>query len=1383
MKFSRFLITLTFSCSIILSFAQRGKNGPRVVAAANTIVNEYTTLTANASAGASTISVTASGLNTNGRFTGNLQAGDLILIIQMQGVTINGTLVGVAGVPNDATWGSVVNYNNCGNYEFLEVASVPNGTSITFTCGLQNNYTSAGRVQVIRIPRYTTLTVNNPGVLTGQTWNGTTGGIVSVEVRDTTRINAGAFISANAIGFRGGVNADNNDYFGGGFYSSIDNGEGSEKGEGIAGYQADYDIYGGRYGRASAANAGGGGTAHNSGGGGGGNGGVIASWTGNGNPDISLAGYVTAWNLELAGFAASTSSGGGRGGYSFSSSNQNATTTAPGNGAWSGDNRRVMGGLGGHPLDYSTGKIFLGGGGGAGDQNDGDGGNGGRGGGLVLILSYGIINGTGSITANGENGQNANNAGPPISGYAGIDAAGGAGSGGTVILKSSGAISTITINANGGNGGNQFFSNGVLASSTYNPAYGPGGGGGGGYIAISNGAITRTATGGINGTTSSSGLTEFPPNGATTGGAGTNNAATDYFELVVPNDTITICSSGTATFTASINGTAPGGTTISWYTTQFGSTVLQTGTSFTTPALATTTTYYVGTCPGSYRIPVTVIVGGPVINSAGMVINNATCAGNDGSITGIIVTGATSYDWNGSASVGPDLTGAASGSYTLTVSNGPCTATAGPFIIGSTGGPVIDDSNISITDATCAGGDGSITGIIVTGATSYDWNGTASGNADLSNANAGSYTLTVTDGLGCTATSGPYTIGNGGGPTVNTAGLTITSTTCGLTNGSITGIIASGTATLTYDWNGTASVGPDQTGLASGSYTLTVTDGNGCTITSGPHIVNASSSPVIDISTLNTTDATCGSNNGAITGITVSGGQTPYTYTWNGINATGVDTSNLGGGSYTLIVTDALGCSDTETGIIINTLGGATIDASNVVITATTCGLNNGTITGIQISGGTNPIGIEYNSIVVPSADASGLSAGSYLLEVTDGSGCISSAGPFIVDTSSSPIASATVVDVSCNGLSDGSATATVSQGSGSYTFNWISGPANATYTNLSAGTYTVVVTDNLGCDDTTSVTVTEPAALAISISGTNLICSGQSTTLTASGATSYVWSTTETTTSINPSPSSTLTYSVTGTVGTCSDTASIVVTVNSLPVAMLSGDTTICQGLSTTLTGAGGTSYEWSTGETTSSINYTTASNSVVYVIATNNCGNDTALVNILVNTPPVANAGSDITIALGNGTTLTGTGGVSFVWTPSSGLNCTTCQSPFASPTSTTTYTLTVTDANGCTASDDVTITVDAIFGLFIPDAFSPNNDGSNDVLFVRGNGFSEFEFRLYDRWGQLVFTTTELTVGWDGTFKNKPLNEGVFVYTFEGTYLDGTSFSEKGNITLHK
>ena len=276
MKRTQHFLFFIFCLASSVSFAQRGIDGNRIVNAAGTIVNEYTTLTADATIGATTITVAASGLNANVRFgAGNsLAAGDLIMIIQMQGATILGApdaFTPTISNPNDATWGGVTNYNNTGKFEYCQVRAVPSGTTITVDCGLINDYTAAGRVQVIRIPRYNTLLIQSPGILTCQSWNGTTGGVLAVEVYGNTTITAGGKISTTGTGFRGGALFTTTGRTTTVLYSCVSLDVGTNKGEGIAGYQADYTPYGGRYCRGAAANAGGGGNVWNCGGGGGAN--------------------------------------------------------------------------------------------------------------------------------------------------------------------------------------------------------------------------------------------------------------------------------------------------------------------------------------------------------------------------------------------------------------------------------------------------------------------------------------------------------------------------------------------------------------------------------------------------------------------------------------------------------------------------------------------------------------------------------------------------------------------------------------------------------------------------------------------------------------------------------------------------------------------------------------------------------------------------------------------------------------------------------------------------------------------------------------------------------------------------------------------------------
>jgi gliding motility-associated-like protein len=135
-----------------------------------------------------------------------------------------------------------------------------------------------------------------------------------------------------------------------------------------------------------------------------------------------------------------------------------------------------------------------------------------------------------------------------------------------------------------------------------------------------------------------------------------------------------------------------------------------------------------------------------------------------------------------------------------------------------------------------------------------------------------------------------------------------------------------------------------------------------------------------------------------------------------------------------------------------------------------------------------------------------------------------------------------------------------------------------------------------------------------------------------------------------------------------------------------------------------------------------------------------------------------------------------------PADGLSCTTCQNPVASPITTTTYTVISTDANDCLSVDYVTVYIEAECGsVYIPNVFSPNGDNNNDILYVHGNCIISMEFMIYDRWGEKVFTSSSTDNGWDGNFRGKAMDQGVFVFNFKATLKNGNQISRKGNISL--
>jgi len=1229
--------------------AQRGKNGSYTVTTLNSILNTYTDLTANASAGQSVITVTSNSL-VGGFFNGILTPGDLILIVQMQGATLNvdtypanqyvtsngqfwGPYTTPVGHLNDwnqniPLWGEILNYNNAGKFELAEVRSTAGSNTISLMCPLVNNYTVSGHVQIVRVPRFVNLTVNANTSIVPSAWNGTVGGVVALEVDGVLNLNANSTISTSGAGFRGGVTEDQtlgsppgnvNDI---GFCASHVATQGAEKGEGIAGFYTEYDAIYSRYCKSAPANGGGGGNNHNAGGGGGCNvGNTALTYTGKGVPNPA---YNVNWNLEAAGMGGSTSPGGGRGGYSGATINQDENTVGPNNTSWGGDYRRKEGGLGGHPLAQDNTRIFAGGGGGAGDQNNTQGGGGGKGGGITFLKVFGTITGSGTIEANGANGINANPNGQTAVQASnqkfGNDGAGGAGGGGTIYISNANPLpNTLTLSAKGGNGGNQILSVGLFASNPLMEADGPGGGGGGGYISFSSGAPVTQITGGIAGTTNSTFVPNFPQNGATGGASGISTNNTSFYDILVANDTV--CGSGSVTLSASSSGNPPAGA-FSWYATPFGTIAIGSGNTFTTPVLNTTTTYYVSLCPGSFRKPVTVVVGNAPTITGNAVVTNATCV-TPGSISGLSVNGGAlpySYAWSNNGGTSLNLSNAAAGTYTLTVSDAAgCTATSGPYQINGTSGPIIDTTNLQISPVLCNGTLGSISGITVNGnGLTYAWSNNGGASLNASNLAVGSYLLTVTDANGCTASTLPFAVPQVQGPSINGNAVTYTSAFCGQASGAISGIAVSGQG-LTYHWLPSNSTNLNLSNVAAGNYTLVATDQNGCTDTLGPLTVPGDTPLVLDTTSIQVNPALCGQNNGSISGIAINGGNAPYTYAWSNqsfvLNPTG-----LSPGTYSLYVTDVNGCMDSISGIVVGATGGPTIDTSQLVITPVACNGSLGSIAGI-----TSPsIGVSYlwnNQAATP--NITGLVAGNYQVTLTDGNGCTSSYtfhvgqnNAVVINESQAVVTQATcLMNGSINGIQ-------VSGGTNNYTYTWQ--PGNFNTLNLAnlpgGGTYTLIVSDVNGCSDTSS------------------------------------------------------TYSI----------------------------------------------------------------NSPTYPVAS------------FSYTPSIPNVGDTITF------TNTSSNYVSAIWNNSGNL---INQSPWSAsfPAGTYPITLTVTNAQGCT--DTVTVFIVIYDEITLPNVFSPNDDMMNDELYIHALK-PNTAITVLNRWGDVVYSSSNYLNNWNGKDSHgKDLTEGVY------------------------
>ena len=1337
-------IALMVICLLTLQFskAQQGKDGVASITTTS-IVNVYTFLTANAAAGTTNITVAS---------TAGLSAGDLIYIVQMQGATVmdstyewgnpNSDLIG------DTAFGKVKAYNGAGNNEFAEVTSIL-GNVITIDCALKNSYSDTtyphpGNTQVVRVPRYISLTLSSAGQITCPAWNGHSGGIVTIEVQGNTTIGAGTSINVAGMGFRGGsvLNATG---FGatntGSAYGSTASNNGAHKGESIAGdtniyKKASYNPFTG-YSPSTAlatckgnvANGGGGGDAMNCGGGGGSNGGIISQWNGMGNADITTSPtYTTAWALEPTAPVAGTfrpvpftSSGGGRGGYSYSSSNSDPTVDGPNSNAnWSSDSRHNDGGWGGIPLDYSTGSIFLGGGGGAGDENDKSGTAGGNGGGIVYLLSYGTVTGAGQIIADGATALNTNTAG---AGTHGDDGAGGGGGGGAVFINSTGNINltnTLSISAQGGTGGSYFMKPGATTTDNF----GPGGGGGGGYVSTTNvvsginvnggpnGIVIGTSGGSINTTKIA---TKFAPNGATAGGAGTISATlTPNFYLTATN--YTTCASSAVSLSVTVNGTAPSGLSINWYTVAAGGTSVFTGNPYaiTAPSTAGTYTYYAGTCPGTYRIPIIVTVNsasGPVLSISAT--KTTTCAGSSDTLS---VSGANTYTW--SANAGSALTNSVivtPNSTTVYTVTGATTSGACAGVSTNTISITVNNApTITITPTSntlCSGSSATLT---ATGsASSYTWSsnaGSATTNSVSVSPNSNTtYTVTGANGV-CTATQ-TTTINVTATPTVS-----IASTTTVVCNGASTTFTASG-ATTTYSWSNGATTNTISVSPTSNT-TYSVTGYNGaCPSTTQTIAVTTDAGPTKADSVLNS--ASCGLSNGDYVINSVTGGVSPYQINFNGTGFTAIpsfpDTvKNLSGNTYPVIIKDGLGCAYTTTVTIGNASVISKIDS--VVTNANCVPANSGIITINSITGGTAPYqasinGGPYNAIASFPYSFNNLTAGTYTVGVEDNSHC-PHVSIITVGTNGITSASITPLPDTCHKQVGTITVSNVVGGTMPYSYALNSGTYQTanTFTALAAGIDTVKIQDNTtGCVYTRTTTIAETGSAVtptITASGPVTFCQGGSVTLSLSNAsslTSYTWSTGVTTQSITVTTGN-ATYSVTATstTGCMANSDTVRVTVIATPTILVNNPSTIniCSGTSATLTASGATNYTWSPPSALSGLYsgtvIATPSLTTTYTVFGNCSSTNTVIVS--VSNPPTVNVNSSpsSSVCPGNSTTLTATGSAAtYSWSANAG--SLTTNTVVVTPSGNTTYTV-IGNPNDCPSNKIITVGVYTLSPLSI-------------------------------------------------------------------------------------
>jgi gliding motility-associated-like protein len=345
---------------------------------------------------------------------------------------------------------------------------------------------------------------------------------------------------------------------------------------------------------------------------------------------------------------------------------------------------------------------------------------------------------------------------------------------------------------------------------------------------------------------------------------------------------------------------------------------------------------------------------------------------------------------------------------------------------------------------------------------------------------------------------------------------------------------------------------------------------------------------------------------------------------------------------------------------------------------------------------------------------------------------------------------------------------------------------------------YYVTLTSAPGCVNTDSVFVNVKQFVTINAGADTTICLTDSVRLNAvSDGLQFSWSPPLNISNPNArSPfalptAATTTYTITANIGKCQSKDDIVVRTVPYPVAVASNDTSICFGDSAPLRATGGNDYRWSpsTGLSSNNIANPTASPGVTtrYIVAVfdnKGCpkpGIDSVIVRVVAPIP--AFAGNDTAIVLGQPLQLIATGGASYRWTPTAGLNNPNVSNPIASLSSDFSYVVRVSSPEGCFALDTVSVKVfNTNPDIFVPTAFTPNNDKKNDVLRPIPVGISKLDyFRIYNRYGELVFSTTEIGKGWDGRHKGNSPGTTTYAWYVQGTDYTGKTIFKKGTSTL--
>lgn len=493
-------------------------------------------------------------------------------------------------------------------------------------------------------------------------------------------------------------------------------------------------------------------------------------------------------------------------------------------------------------------------------------------------------------------------------------------------------------------------------------------------------------------------------------------------------------------------------------------------------------------------------------------ITNVSCnGGSDGSIDIVTLGGVGPYTylWDYQAITTDDLTQMPAGTYHLTITDALNCSRNFTYTITE---PVVLAISGTSTDISCFNGSNGTIDVAVTGGTlpyTYSWSNTAA-NEDLAGLTFGTYTVDVVDAKGCTVTD-TYILTQPND--YSYAASVVTNVDCnGNATGAINFDITGGTAPYAaYEWSNTA-VTEDITALVAGVYTVTFEDANSC---AGTYTFTVTQPLVLTADAVGT-DITCNNYNDGEIAVAVAGGTTPYTHEWLDDALASLDRSSLLAGTYTVVVTDANGCTVSDVVTITN-------PAAIVLSSATTpvsCNAGtDGTLEVSIVSGGVAPFTYAWDGSASIAGLATGLGAGTtYAVTVTDDGGCFASLSNLVVVEPAELTAIVNVTPESCVDTDNGSALAIVNGGNGGYSYSWTLDGTDQLLIDIAPGTYTLTVTDSKLCAVSVEYTIDPAVALVLTMSSTNAGCDNTNTGSASvlaeggNGIYTYLWNNTITT-------------------------------------------------------------------------------------------------------------------------------------------------------------------------------------------------------------------------------------------------------------------------------